>query len=136
QDVNSEVELIKSRDVLEKLALSTGVSPNDTIRLNEAVQELEKNVTAEPMKKTKLIRVTYRAASPHRAELVLQALGRLYPEQHLEVHRPPGALNFFQVQTEQYQKQLKETEAAMTKFAADKGVVEAPLSREITVRKL
>src|SRR5439155_4874858 len=47
QDVNSEVELIKSRDVLEKLALSTGVSPNDTIRLNEAVQELEKNVTAE-----------------------------------------------------------------------------------------
>jgi uncharacterized protein involved in exopolysaccharide biosynthesis len=136
QDVNSEVELLKSRDLLEKLALSTGVPQNDSVRLNEAVQELEKNITVEPVKKTKLIQVTYKAKSPHQAELVLQTLSHLYFEKHLEVHRPPGALNFFQAQTEQYQKQLQETEAAMTKFADDRGVVEAPLSREITVRKL
>src|SRR5437899_2962263 len=41
QDVNSEVELLKSRDLLEKVALANGVPPNDTIRLNKTVQKLE-----------------------------------------------------------------------------------------------
>ena len=136
QDVNSEVELLRSRDLLEKVALANGVPPNDTIRLNKAVQKLERNLVAEPIKRTKLIRVTYKAESPHGAEVVLQTLSRLYFEKHLEVHRPPGALNFFQAQTDEYRKQLKENESAMTKFADDKGVVEAPLSRELTVRRL
>jgi uncharacterized protein involved in exopolysaccharide biosynthesis len=126
QDVNSEVELLKSRDLIEKAAAGLG----------RTAKELEKNLTVEPLKRTKLIRVTYRAGSPHQAEIVLQAISRLYFEKHLEVHRPPGALNFFQAQTEEYRKQLQESEAAMTQFAADKGVVEAPLSREITVRNL
>src|SRR5581483_7252128 len=98
--------------------------------------QLERNITVEPIKRTKLIRVTYKAESPHGAEVVLQTLSRLYFEKHLEVHRPPGALNFFQSRTDEYRKQLKETEAAMAKFAGDNGVVEAPLSREIAVRKL
>src|SRR5438093_3980498 len=38
QDVNSEVELLKSRDLLEKLALATGIPPNDSVRLNQATQ--------------------------------------------------------------------------------------------------
>jgi uncharacterized protein involved in exopolysaccharide biosynthesis len=136
QDVNSEVELLKSRDLLEKVALASGVLPNDSLKLNKAVQQLEKKIIVEPIKKTKLIRVTYKGESPHGAETVLQTLGQLYFEKHLEVHRPPGAVNFFQGQTEEYRKELKETEAAMTKFAADEGVVEAPLSREISVREL
>src|SRR5579862_78461 len=70
QDVNSEVELLKSRDLLEKLALTAGVPPNDSVRLNRTIEELEKNVTVEPVKKTKLIIVAYKAASPRQAETV------------------------------------------------------------------
>src|SRR6516165_8276496 len=32
QDVNSEVELLKSRDLLEKVAVATGVPANDGVR--------------------------------------------------------------------------------------------------------
>jgi uncharacterized protein involved in exopolysaccharide biosynthesis len=135
QDLNSEVELLKSRDLLEKVAVATGIPSSDNWAVDRATQDLEKHLTVEPLKKTKLIRVTYRAASPSSAETVLQTLSRLYFEKHLEVHRPPGALDFFQTQTDQYRSQLKEAEAAVAKFAADNGVVEAPLSREITVRK-
>src|SRR2546425_4122794 len=35
QDVNSEVELLKSRDLLEKVVLANGVPPNDSVRLNK-----------------------------------------------------------------------------------------------------
>src|SRR5438445_8647514 len=43
QDVNSEVELLKSRDLLEKVVLASGVPPNDSVRVYQATQELEKN---------------------------------------------------------------------------------------------
>jgi uncharacterized protein involved in exopolysaccharide biosynthesis len=135
-DLNSEVELLKSRDLLEKVVIATGVPSGDRLRVYRAERELERNLTVEPIKKTKLIRVAYRARSPYVAQTVLQTLSRLYFEKHLQVHRPPGALEFFQTQTDQYRKKLNDAEAAMTKFDDDKGVVEAALSREIAVRQL
>src|SRR5207245_2897436 len=135
-DLNSEAELLKSRDLLEKVVVATGVPPGDSQRVYRATAELERSLVVEPLKKTKLIRVAYRSSSPREAETLLQTLSRLYFEKHLEVHRPPGALAFFQTQTDQYRKKLKDAEAAMTKFDDDKGVVEGSLSKEITVRQL
>jgi uncharacterized protein involved in exopolysaccharide biosynthesis len=136
QDLNSEAELLKSRDLLEKVAVAAGTSSAEEAALYRATLDLEKKVIVEPIKKTKLIRVTYRSTSPDRARSTLQILSRLYFEKHLEVHRVAGAAGFFQAQTEQYNRQLHDTQAAMSQFAADTGVVEAPLAKEITVRKL
>jgi uncharacterized protein involved in exopolysaccharide biosynthesis len=136
EDLNSEVELLKSRDLLEKVVAAEGIPSGDTEALFRATRNLERNLSVEPLRKTKVIKVTYRAASPVRAENVLQTLSRLYFEKHLEVHRPPGALDFFQTQADQYRKQLAAAESALKEFANDNGVVEAPLSREIAVRKL
>lgn len=136
QDLNSEAELLKSRDLLQKVALASGTPSTDPTALFRATLDLEKKVIVEPIKKTKLIRVTYRATSPERARHVLETLSRLYFEKHLEVHRVAGAAGFFQAQTDQYKKQLLNTQTAMMQFAAETGVVEAPLSKELTVRKL
>jgi uncharacterized protein involved in exopolysaccharide biosynthesis len=136
QDLNSEVELLKSRDLLAKVVAAMGVPSGDSVRTYKAVRDLERNLTVERLRKTKLIRVAYRARTPREAESVLRTISRLYFDKHLEVHRPAGALDFFQAQTEHYRKQLKEAEAAMTKFGSDNGIVEAPLSREIAVRNL
>ena len=135
-DLNSEAELLKSRDLLEKVVIATGVPSGDRPRVYRARAELERNLVVDPLKKTTLIRVTYRSRSPREAETVLQTLSRLYFEKHLEVHRAPGALAFFQAQTEQYRKKLKDAEAAMTRFDDDKGVVEGTVSKEIAVRQL
>ena len=135
-DLNSEAELLKSRDLLEKVVIATGVPSAGRPRVYRATAELERNLVVEPLKKTTLIKVTYRSRSPREAETILQTLSRFYFEKHLEVHRPAGALAFFQAQTEQYRKKLKDAEAAMTRFDDDKGVVEGTVSKEITIRQL
>ena len=134
EDLNSEVELLKSRDLLQKVA-SSGVPAGNAEALYRATVNLEKNLTVEPLRKTKLIKVTYRGTSPAQAESVLQSLSHLYFEKHLEVHRLPGALDFLQTQADRYRTQLSKAETALKQFANDNGVVEAPLSRELTVRK-
>src|SRR5207247_6201440 len=109
QDVNSEVELIKSRDLLEKVVVASGLNkeskksslrsmflkwsgqpeePSDGhLQILRAARSLEKDLKVEPLKKTKLIRVTYASSDPEMSATVLHALVRYYLEKHLAVHR-------------------------------------------------
>src|SRR5271155_2250908 len=81
EDLNSEVELIKSRDLLERVVLACGLSverqavwerwtgwaesflrrtpATPEMGLASAVQTLEERLIVDPMKKTTLIRVAY-----------------------------------------------------------------------------
>jgi uncharacterized protein involved in exopolysaccharide biosynthesis len=160
QDLNSEVEILKSRDLLEKVAITSGLpaklresrlktlaialgwisderpAAGEDIRTFRATRQLEKNLTVEPLKKTKLIRVSYRSTDPKLATTVLQNLVRMYTEKHLEVHRVGGALDFFETQTEQYRKQLANAEQQMAAFGKSNGVVAPQLEKEMAVRKL
>src|SRR6266850_127688 len=159
QDLNSEVELLKSRDLLEKVVVASGldttprrsflapllarldgdtpgrVSTHD-LQMFHAVRDLEKSLSVEPLKKTKLIVVSYKSPDPQLSARVLQILVRLYLEKHVAVHRVPGALDFFQNQTEQYRKGLIDAEERLAAFGRKQGVVAAQMEKEITVRKL
>jgi uncharacterized protein involved in exopolysaccharide biosynthesis len=165
-DLNSEVELIKSRDLLAKVAVEAGLqkqsgpstlgsikssvlsllnkvgvhlqrnNASEEMVILRAARELERNLSVEPVKKTKLIQVTYKSQDPQLAAQVLQVLVRLYFEKHLAVHRQAGALDFFQEQTQQYRQQLAAAEQGLEQFSNKKGVVAVPLEKEITVRQV
>ena len=159
QDVNSEVELFKSRDLLEKVVLACGLHLKsrdsvlsslfaaargrsqgelsaDRMRVIRAVDRLQKDLEVAPLRKTKLIVVTYASHDPRLSAQVLQTLVPLYLEKHVAVHRLPGALDFFQEQTEQYRKGLINAEERLTGFGRERGVFAAPMEKEITLRKL
>ncbi|PYV62755.1 MAG: hypothetical protein DMG97_39560, partial [Acidobacteria bacterium] len=140
QDLNSEVELLKSRDLMEKVVLETGLHKQrktsflssvllklagqpqerseDELRIMRAAESLGKDLTVEPLRKTKLIQLTYGSRDPQQAATVLQAVVRHYLEKHLAVHRLPGALDFFQTQTEQYRNGLTDAEAKLAEFGS------------------
>ncbi len=159
EDLNSEVELLKSRDLLEKVVVECGLDapgkesffssflnvvdgrakgqiPAAQLRTLSAVRNLEKGLTVEPLKKTKLIIVSYVSPDPKLSARVLQTLVRLYLEKHVAVHRVPGAVDFFQNQTEQYRQRLLDAQQQAASFGDEKGVVAASMEKEIAVRKL
>ncbi len=157
EDLNSEVELLKSRDLLEKVVIACGLDkPQDAsilgrirdslfkenestaaaMRVPRAVLALENKLNVEPIAKSKMIEVTYTARDPHLAAHVLETLSVLYLEKHLAVHRPPGALDFFEQQTDQYQKGLASAEHQLAQFAQNEGVVSIDLEKDIALRKL
>ncbi|MBI3668490.1 MAG: hypothetical protein HY237_01720 [Acidobacteria bacterium] len=159
EELNSEVELLKSRDLLEKVVLTCGLHQSNTRsfwaavfptaratetsqepvadrRVPRAVRTLEKKLEVEPIRKTSLIRVTYESSDPQLAARVLTTLANLYLEKHVAVHRPPGAFDFFQGETQRYQKELTAAEARLADFDREQGVVAAQLEKEITLQKL
>jgi uncharacterized protein involved in exopolysaccharide biosynthesis len=151
EDLNSEVELLKSRDLLEQVVLAyslespdgarferlgehvrraLGVAePTQDARVARSVQELEDRLVVDPLKKTALIRVTYAARNPQQAAQVLQTLATLYEEKHAAVHRSPGTFSFFDQETDRYRTELAAAEARLTSFDAKESVV-APAEQE------
>jgi uncharacterized protein involved in exopolysaccharide biosynthesis len=143
EDLNSEVELLNSEDLLRKVVLTTGLSGKSgsatdhesEVRIATAVRKLGKDLKIEPLRKTNVISVRYAAHDPEMAEGVLKALAAAYTEKHLEVHRSSGEYKFFDQQTEQYQQGLNQAQAKLTAFTKGTGVVAAELERDSALRQ-
>lgn len=159
EELNSEVELLNSRDLLEKVVVSCNLersrSGNLWSRLfptasangkadrrdsakaiSKAVLTLENKLKIEPLKKTDLIQVTYDSPDPELAAHVLGVLGNLYLEKTVAVHRPPGAFEFFQTESQHYDEELSIAETHLTEFDRDNGVTDPQLEKQIALQKL
>lgn len=159
EELNSEVELLKSHDLLEKVVVAcnledsqptfwnrlfhtvsarepSGDEQNDPKKVSQAVSDLEDKLDVEPIKKTNLIQITYDSRDPQQAAHVLNMLGNLYLEKTVAVHSSPGAFAFFQSESKQYDQELRNAETQLTDFDRDKGVADPELEKQVTIQKL
>lgn len=146
-ELNSEVELLKGEDLLQKVVLASDLqtkqhswrsifsAPRPNVQIAMAVRQLGKQINAEPIRKTDMISVTYESSDPELAASVLNSLGSLYLEKHLQVHRPEGEFTFFDQETERLRRGLGSAEAHLTAFTREKGVVSAPLERDLILQR-
>jgi uncharacterized protein involved in exopolysaccharide biosynthesis len=141
-DLYSEVELLKSRDLLEAVVVASALAPTskgtklDQAVLARAVKSFQKHLVVAPLKKTTLIQVTYNSDNPQRAAHVLSDLARLYFEKHLSVHRPPGAQQFFEEQTTRLRQDLNAARVRLVDFGQQQHVVSAASERESALQRL
>ncbi len=147
EELNSEVELLRSEEVLRKVVERTSVGGRDWLhflRLREGLAErrertargLSKSLKVEPVKKTNLIAISYAAGDPQTAAKVLQAVANIYLEKHKDVHRPNGEFHFFEQQTAESRLQLEESKRKLLQFSARHGVIAAAQQRDLALQKL
>ena len=119
QDVNSEVDLLQSTDLLRKVVLECklydrlqwwrvlllGANTREK-KIDMAINGLQNNLVVNPPNKSNLITITYSSRDPRNSVDVLNTLGKLYLQKHVEVHRPQAQYTFFQSEVDQYRKQL------------------------------
>jgi uncharacterized protein involved in exopolysaccharide biosynthesis len=148
EELNSEVELIESGDVLRQVVVSCGLhqrksflksllgAGDEPTRIAEAVKRLQSELKIEVVRKSNIISVSYAADDPQLAARVLSALGEAYLKKNVAVHRPPGQFEFFDQETEAYKKNLAEAEAKLKTFSSEDGGVAPQMARDITLQKL
>jgi uncharacterized protein involved in exopolysaccharide biosynthesis len=148
EELNSEVELLESADVLRQVTISCGLhqqksllgslfgAGNENMRIAKAVERLQKGLKVELVRKSNVIVVSYSAADPQVAARVLSALDEAYLKKNVAVHRPPGQFEFFDQETELYKKNLADAEEKLRAFSSEEGGVAPQLARDITLQKL
>lgn len=141
--INSEMELLKSRDLLEQVVREVDLAepekpgtPLTEQDIEKAVRKLEKDLDVSSVKKGNIISVNYASKSPETSAHVLKKLSELYLDKHLELHRPPGAFEFFKEQADQYEKDLRSAENRLSDFQQKKDVVVLDQQKELTLGRL
>jgi uncharacterized protein involved in exopolysaccharide biosynthesis len=158
EDLNSEVELLKSRDLLQQVVTTCGLDspsssalhrlgrrlrsalhiaePTEDARIAHAAQDLHDRLVVDPLKKTELIRVAYAARDPERAAYVLQTLATMYEEKHAAVHHSPGTFRFFDQETDHYRAELAAAEARLTNFDTKESLVSPAEQEQLVLQQL
>jgi uncharacterized protein involved in exopolysaccharide biosynthesis len=136
EEINSEVELLKSRDVLEQVVVANGLEksrgfslvgalrPHQTRedRIARAVKSLAKQLEIDNIKDSNLIEIAYKSPDPQLSYGVLKSLGDLYVAKHVAVHRPAGSYEFFAEETQKYHDELEDAEKKLRNFGRQNAV--------------
>lgn len=143
EDLNSEVELLKSEDLLRNVVLATGLNGNHGLASGSAgeveiattVRNLGKDLKLDVLHKSNIISASYQSRDPKMAAKVLEAVAAAYVKKHSEVYRSSGELKFFDHQAEQYRQSLDQAQQRLTEFTKQSGVVSAQLERDSTLQR-
>ena len=145
EDLNSEVEVLNSEDLLRTVVLNSGLvldvggsdSPRNKSReVAEAVKQLSRYLTIEPIRKTDMISVHYRSHDPQAVTQVLDHLVAAYLAKHLELERPTGEAEFFEQQEQRYRTDLQQVQSQLAAFERTHGVVSASTERDFALQRM
>jgi succinoglycan biosynthesis transport protein ExoP len=152
EDINSEVGLLRSQDLLEKVVIATGldqrVKPSLLSRLlsREPLTPAERRATAaeklatdlriEPEKKSYLIDVSYASPDAQLSAQVLNTLGNYLLDKHAEVRRTPGTAQFFDDETQQYKQKLDQAQQRLAAFNQKEGLVTEQTEKDASVPRM
>jgi len=143
EELNSEIEILKSRqlieDVLDNLEGDYTPEPASWIsRMKSRVRSrlggqelsyhdqmvllLQEEIEVKGIRRSNVIRVSYKSMDPEFATRVVGTLVDKYLDRRAEMYQSPQAVSFFEEQTEQARVQLAESEARLEQFLAESGM--------------
>ena len=144
EELNSEVELLRDDDILRRVVLANHLEQQERrwwrrdkeVQVARAVRRLASRLSAQPVRKTRLILVRYQSSDPQRGAEVLRSLADFYSEKHLQVHRPSGESAFFEQQTGRYQLELEQAENKLMEMMDNADVVLPVEERDFALQRL
>ncbi len=144
EEINSEAELLRSQDVLQKVVelnglqttLATGAlhwmarHSSEAARTQSAEVRLAKDLDIKTIPKSNVLDVSYTSSNPRLAHDVLQSLGTLYIEKHVALYSAPGSYKIFDAETRRYQQAINDAEAQLHALALSGGMAAPDLEKE------
>ena len=141
EELNSEVELLRDEDLLKQVVTLAGLIPANTpagerqSEIEHAARKLRRRLDVDAIKKSNLIQVSYKDSDAQRGARILAALSTAYMNRHLNLRRPSGEIQFFDLQTGQHEKAAT-VGSQLVDFTRTRGVVSAAMERDIALQKL
>jgi uncharacterized protein involved in exopolysaccharide biosynthesis len=143
EQINSEIQLLQSRG-LANLVVDPNWNSNSAMSMNpsqlkaheKAVDEFEKHLTAELVRKSDVIHVSYVSSDPKSATDVLNRLLAAFLEKQREIAQPPGTSKFFADQADRYKSQLDQAQQQLADFQQKQQIVSLPDTEQNTDREI
>lgn len=124
-EINSVVDVLQSRVILESIAENLPPEPesahetnqngakDDRLQKDRMIRGLGRSIEVIHSKKSNVITVMAKAKSPELAQAILKEMLAAFREQHLRINRTQGSFEFFQEQKDQLEKKLSDARASL-----------------------
>lgn len=130
--LNSEIEIIASRDLMGKVIDAVGLEnlypslshksfPPGITRRDAAIVHFGKMLSVEGVKKSNVMKVSFRHEDPRLAARVVNLLVDFFKEKHLQVYSDPQS-SFLDKQLTEYRRRLEESENSLQTFKQTQSV--------------
>jgi succinoglycan biosynthesis transport protein ExoP len=144
EDINSEVELLSSTQLLQEVVRACGLAAEfegnsdkgQGAAVERATRKLSKSLTITPVRKSSVINVSYRSADREQSVAVLNKIATLYLQKHTKLHTGGTAASFFRSRSSDIEKQLQDAENQRARFLEDNGYTLLPEQKDLMVRQL
>jgi uncharacterized protein involved in exopolysaccharide biosynthesis len=140
-DVNSEIELLSSHEMLREIVIANKLEaaenrPNREGGIELAIRRLSKDLVVKPVRKASIIQITYRSRNAAQSAEVLRTLAALYFEMYLKVHRTSGTYAFFKEEADKNASQLSVAQNRLTDFQRRTGIVLIQEQKQMMLRHI
>jgi len=157
EDVNSEIELLLSNDVLRKVVDELGlqgatgirqllntiqqtvglVEPTDAeeAAIQAAVEDLRDSISVQAVKDSYVLEISAQRNNPEQAQRVAQSLINHYRDKHVEVFSAPESLSFFDEQIARVSSDLETAQAELNEFRNTNNVISSNAERELLLEQ-
>jgi uncharacterized protein involved in exopolysaccharide biosynthesis len=133
EQVNSELEILHSHDVVDPVAdpewasIAASRRTSNMARRHEKLLELfERRFGTEIVRKTNVINVSILADSPEQAQHRLQLLSSNYLAEHRRLQRPAGASEFFASEAERIRQAWNDASEKLASFQGQHQLLSLP----------
>jgi uncharacterized protein involved in exopolysaccharide biosynthesis/Mrp family chromosome partitioning ATPase len=144
--INSEIEIMKSRDVVELVVDQLGLeellgrpissAAGSSGERHEALRRFNDSLTLEVLKESNIITLSFKARTPELAQRAVEALIDVYKTSHIRAHSRRDAHEFFVGQVAQLDADLKQTEAEVRDLKNQTAIGSLPEQRSLLLQRI
>ena len=109
EEMNSELEMLHNDDILRSVVIGSGLAARSSwrssfrnesreIKIEKAVERLAGTLNVQPVRKSRVITISYSSHEASLSAAVLRELADAYVKKHTEMRRPSGQQTFFESQ--------------------------------------
>lgn len=133
EQINSEIQMLQSRG-LANVVVDPQWDKRDLSKLTQAqfrahdkaVDEFEKHLSVELVRKSNVIHVTYVASDPKTATSTLNGLLAAFLAKQREIAQPPGTSQFFAQEAARYKNELDQAQQQLANYQQQNQIVSLP----------
>lgn len=152
-ETNNELEVLRSRDLVEKVvdkigpsaflkgsekgvSEPTAESKRSSEDRNRIIYDFMAGLKIEVSKGSNIIHLSYEGKNPGFTQRVLTKLIDSYLDKHITVHRTAGSYEFFNQQTEQLRAALTQKEESLRKLKNRTGIASVEDQRRVLLTRI
>jgi succinoglycan biosynthesis transport protein ExoP len=136
--INSEIQLMRSRDLLLRVHLALAAQAADAGQADArvpSVTTLDQKVSVLRKPNSNVVQVAYRSSDPDLAINVVNTLAHEYIKYSIEMRRSPGALEFFYQQAQDAKEAYEVADRELERYDAAHGLTSIAVEKDQMLRQ-